>query len=140
MITIALQQIPLPPVGFPVTRQQQTQFTNDYATLAAPSLTVIQRKTIRILGLMYNLNNVRGVDYRNNLSQLVADADAYTNGISNFDLEVAMDAIDWSNGNRKDASLTTDVNALMGLHPGLLQRPEQELDRIIAMLNIRLGQ
>lgn len=139
MITIALTPIPLPPNGFPVTRQQQTAFTNDYAILGAPNLTRIQRKTIRILGLIYSLNNVRSVDYRNNIAQLASDAAAYTNGISNFDLDTALAASEWSNGFNADAALGTDVNAMMKLQPSLEVRPEQELDRMIALLEIRLA-
>lgn len=139
MITIALTPIPIPPSGFPVTRQQQTAFTNDYAILSAPNLSSIQRKTIRILGLIYSLNNVRGVDYRNNIPQLASDAAAYTNGISNFDLDTALAASEWSNGFNADATLTTDVNAIMKLQPSLEVRPEQDLDRMIALLEIRLA-
>lgn len=140
MITIALQPIPLPPVGFPVTRQQNTQFVNDYMTLAVPNLSARDRKTIRILGLIYELNNVKSVDYRTNIKQLASDAAAYTNGISNFDLDVAEAAIQWSNGYNKDTSLTTDVNAILAKNPDLQARPEQELDRMIALLEVRLGQ
>ena len=140
MITIALQPIPLPPSGFPVTRQQNTQFVNDYMTLAVPNLSARDRKTIRILGLIYELNNVKSVDYRTNIKQLASDAAAYTNGISNFDLDVAEAAIQWSNGYNKDTTLTTDVNAMLAKNPDLQARPEQELDRMIALLEIRLGQ
>lgn len=139
MITIALTPIPIPPAGFPVTRQQQTAFTNDYAILTSPNLNRIQRKTIRVLGLIYSLNNVRSVDYRNNIPQLASDAAAYTNGISNFDLDAALTASEWSNGFNADPTLTTDVNAIITLQPSLLARPEQELDRMIALLEIRLA-
>lgn len=140
MITIALTPIPLPPVGFPVTRQQNTEFADDYAKLHVPNLSTRDRKAIRILGLIYELNNVRGVDYRTNIKQLASDAAAYTNGISNFDLDVAETAIAWSNGYAKDTSLTTDVTAILAKNPDLQARPEQELDRMIAMLEVRLGQ
>lgn len=139
MITIALTPVPIPPNGVPVTRQQNTQFANDYAILAAPNLSSVQRKTIRILGLIYSLNNVRGADYRNNIPQLAADAAAYTNGISNFDLDTALAVSEWSNGYNADATLTTDVNAILKLQPSLQARPEQELDRMIALLELRLA-
>lgn len=139
MITISLQPIPLPPSGFPVTRQQNLQFANDYAILSAPNLSSKDRKTIRILGLMFSLNNVRSIDYRNNTKQLAADAAAYTNGISNFDLDTALAASEWSNGFNADATLTTDVNAMLSRNPDLQARPEQELDRMIALLELRLA-
>src|SRR5690242_2944491 len=98
--TGTLVQIPLPPAGFPVTRQQQTQFVNDYMIIGQPNATPVDQKVIRILSLMYALNTARGIDYRNNLPQLLNDAAAYTNGISLFNLDIAMAAIEWSNAAR----------------------------------------
>lgn len=137
--TATLTQIPFP--VSPVARVQNTVFCNDYAIVGAPNLTQLDRKLLSLIGLMYQLNAVKGVDYRTNLAQLMADAQAYTGGISRFDLESAMAAIEWSNGSRADASIPNNVPALRAQHPSVLNgRNAQDLDRMIALLRIRLGQ
>lgn len=140
MATGPLVIIPRPPIGFPVTRQQQQQFVNDYMMLSAPNATPVDQKVVRILALMYSLNTARGVDYRTNLPQLLNDAAAYTGGISIFNQDAALAAIEWSNAATGDATIPSSLQALRALHPGLWQRRDDTLDRIIAMLEIRIGQ
>lgn len=140
MAIINLEQIPIPPAGFPVTRQQQTQFVNNYMKLSAPTLDEQDRLTIRILGLIYSLNALKGVNYKNNHAQLVADAAAYTNGVSMLSPQIALGAIEWSNGNKVDATLSTNVEALCQEGRDFEQYPPDTLYRIITMLEIRLSQ
>ena len=140
MAIVLLEQIPIPPAGFPVTRQQQTQFVNDYFKIAAPNLDYQDVATIRILGLIYTLNNVRGVDYRNNIQQLLNDAAAYTNGISNFDKHIGITVADWSNANRADPTLSNNVETMCQQGHIFDIMGQDQIDRIIAFLRVRIGQ
>ncbi len=139
MAIVLLEQIPIPPAG-PVSRQQQTQFVNNYNKLGPPNLDYQDLNTIRILGLIYSLNALRGVDYRKNYPQLLADAAAYTNGISLFDKRISLAAVEWSNGNRADPTLSNNVEALCQQGPIFDIMGQDQLDRIITMLEIRIGQ
>jgi hypothetical protein len=127
----------------PVAPVQNATFAADYAILSEPNLDTRARKTIRILGLIASLASIRGVDYRVTAKghyQLRADAAAYTNGISLFDLQAALAAVEWSNGSAADATLPTTLPALLQAAPHMLQLGEDALDRIIAFLEVSVAQ
>jgi hypothetical protein len=137
--TLTLTQVPFP--VSPVAKVQQTTFVNDYLLLSPPNCTELDRKLVQLIGLMYQLNVVRGVDYRTNMRQLMADAQAYTGAISNFNLDAAQAVIEWSNGTRQDATIPNNLPALRAQHPSVLSgRNAQDMDRMIALLRVRLGQ
>ena len=140
MAIVLLEQIPLPPSGVPVTRQQQTQFVNNYMKLAPPNLDVMDRKAIRAVALIHSLNIARGVDYRTNHAQLIADAAAYTNGVPLIVADTALTAIEVSNALRADAAMSNNVEALCQEGRDFEALSEDVMDRIISMLEVRIGQ
>ncbi len=136
--TATLVQIPT--LVSPVTRVQNVAFCNDYYIVSPPNASEVDRKLIRIQGLIQELFVVRGIDYRNNTAQLMTDATAFTGGITMFHLDAAEAAIEWSNGSRSNASIANNIPALRQVSPDLLQRPAETLDRMIALLRLRLLQ
>jgi len=114
-------------------------FANDYFKLAVPNLSTRDRKTIWILGLIYELTHNGGANYKSNHAGLIQDSQVYSGGISLFDLVVSLSADAWSAGRAADATLTNDLGALLTEGKDLRQKSEEELDRIIAFLRAQLG-
>jgi hypothetical protein len=129
------------PGATPVTRNATSQksFVNDYYKLAVPNLSTRDRKTISILGLIYELTAAGGANYKSNHAGLIQDSTVYTGGISLFSLCTAMAATDWNGGRAADATLSNDLPTLMKEGRDLDNKSEDELDRIIAFLRCQLG-
>lgn len=122
----------------PITNTAGGVFAADYFKLAAPNLSVKQRKALRIWALIGYYQST--VDYRTNPGLLINDAVTYTKGISNFDLEVALAVADWAAGTTANASTVTgDVAASIKSAKAFLEVPELTLDKIIAYFRIQLG-
>ncbi len=114
-------------------------FANDYFKLAVPNLSTRDRKTIWILGLIYELTHAGGANYKTNHAGLIQDAQVYSGGISLFDLVVALSADAWSAGRAADATLSNDLGALLQAGNDLKQLAEEQQDRIIAFLRAQLA-
>ncbi len=117
----------------------QKSFDNDYAKLGVGNISNRDRKTISILGLIYELNAAGGANYKTNHAGLIQDSTVYTGGISMFNLCTAMAATDWNGGVAADATLSTDVPTLLNEGRDLDNKSEDELDRMIAFLRCQLG-
>lgn len=113
-------------------------FADDYAKVAQSNLSQQDRKTLSILGLVYELANAGGANYKTNHAGLIQDAQVYSRGISQFNLEAAMAVLDWNSGNVADATLSTDVPTLMNEGRDLDDLPMLTQDRIIAFLRAQL--
>lgn len=138
-VGITLDQIAAPgatPIA--VNATSATTFASDYYKLAVPNISTRDRMTIRILGLIYKLNNAGGANYKSNHAGLMQDAVVYTRGISQFDLDTAMAALDWNTGNVADATLSTDVPTLLKEGRDLDNKSEEELSQIIAFLRAQM--
>jgi hypothetical protein len=129
------------PGATPIARDAASQksFVNDYYKLAVPDLSTRDRKTISILGLIYELTAAGGANYKSNHAGLIQDSTVYTGGISLFSLCTAMAATDWNGGKAADATLSTDISTLLGEGRDLDNKSEDELDRMIAFLRAQLG-
>lgn len=113
-------------------------FCNDYYKLVNQNISSQDRKMIQITGLIYKLANAGGANYKTNHAGLRQDAMVYTGGISRFDLEVAMSALDWNTGKIADNTLSTDVPTLIASGPKLDATSVEVLDRIIAFLRAQM--
>lgn len=114
-------------------------FASDYFKLSVPNLSTRDRKTIWILGLIYELAHNGGANYKTNHKQLQQDAQVYTSGIMQFDLIAGSAADAWSAGNTADATLTNSIPGLLALAPAISQQAEDQLDRIIVFLRAQLN-
>lgn len=141
-MAITLTPVPSPlvtPIGYNI--DSAKKFDADYAIVGVPTLTDQQRRTIRILGLIYLLSKLTpvAVNYKTNHKGLVQDAMVYTGNIPMFDLTVAQTVTDWDAGKTADSTLSSDVATLLQEGRGLLQFPVETQDRIIAFLRVQLG-
>jgi hypothetical protein len=114
-------------------------FANNYFKVSQAVISEQDRKTLIILGMVYELASRGGANYKGIMHLLRQDARVYTGGISNLDITTARAAVAWSIGNGLDSTLPSDMNSLMGLAPKTDQLPSDELDRIIAFLYAQLG-
>ena len=140
MSTITLETIAAPgatPIA--VNGASAQSFANDYWKLGPDGVSASRdRKTISILGLIYELNTVRGINYKAAHKNLIQDSTVWTKGLSMFDIVRAMAAVDWSNGKAADATLSNSIPALLNEGRDFAQLSDDELDRIIAFLNAQL--
>jgi hypothetical protein len=115
-------------------------FANNYAKLGAPNLSANDRLQIRVIALVYELAQAGGVNYKNNASGLIQDAQVYTGGISMLDPDVAAAATDFNGGQALDATLPSDVQTLLAATvPRLLNAvTEDSMQRMIAFLRAQL--
>lgn len=127
---IVLTLLPAPTIPEVVTSGKI--FAGNYAKLADPSFTQIERKIIQIVSLIHAVTSA--ADYRSNLSGVLPDAEIYMRGISNIDLSVAYTVTHWSSGYTADSALTTDPVAILKEGQRFQAYGEQTLDRIIAYL------
>lgn len=113
-------------------------FHNNYFKLAVPSLSNRDRKTISILGLIYELANAGGANYKTNHAGLRQDAVVFNGGIPKIDRIAADAANDWNAGFVADATLSTDVPTLIAAGPKIDATDEYTLDLIIIFLRAQL--
>ena len=113
-------------------------FAANYYKLVNQNISTQDRKTLSILGLIYELNNAGGANYKTNHKGLIQDATVYTGAISNLDLATAMAALDWNAGDVADATLSNDVPTLLNEGRDIDELSELQLDRIIVFLRAQL--
>lgn len=114
-------------------------FVNDYSKINVPNLSDRDRKTIWILGKVYELAHNGGANYKSNHAGLIQDSKVYTGGISQFDLVSGLAADAWNAGVAADNTLSTNIPTLLNEGRDLSQKSDDELDRIIAFLGAQLG-
>lgn len=138
-MAITLEQIAAPGAT-PITYNAASakSFANNYYKLSQGNITTRDRKAISALGLIYELNNAGGANYKSNHAGLIQDSRVYAGGISMIDLATAMAALEWNAGNVADATLSTDVPTLLNEARDLSQLAEPQLDRILAFLRAQL--
>lgn len=113
-------------------------FADNYAKLSQGNISMQDRNTIAILGMIYELANAGGANYKSNIAGLIQDGQVYTGGISNLDECTARAVNAWNAGNVADATLSTDVPTLLGLGRAIADLPAQRQERIIAFLRAQL--
>lgn len=135
-----LQTIPVPGAT-PIANNSSSSkaFVNDYFKLNVPNLSNKDRKTIWILGMIYELAHNGGANYKAAHKALVQDAQVWMGQISQPDLVTGLTADAWSAGNSADATLPADLGTLLAGAPALQNEPEQFLDTVIIFLRAQLG-
>ena len=113
-------------------------FQANYYKLFVPGLSNRDRKTISALGLIYELNNAGGANYKSNHAGLIQDSAVFSGGMSILDKTAADAANDWNAGVVADATLSTDVPTLLKEGRDLDDLSELELDRILTFLRAQL--
>lgn len=141
MSTINLDSIPAPgatPITYNATSAKT--FASDYFKLGPDGTNSSRdRKTVSILALIYELASLGGgTNYKSNHKGLIQDSQVYTGAISNFDMVTAMAAVDWTIGNAADATLSASLPALMLEGRDFAQLSDDQLDRILAFLNLKI--
>lgn len=141
MSTINLKLITAPgasPVAYNTTSAKE--FASNYFKLGPDGISASRdRKTVSILALIYELASLGGgTNYKSNHAGLIQDAQVYTGAISNFDMVTAMAAIDWTIGNTADATLSASLHTLMTEGRDFAQLSDDQLDRILAFLNLKI--
>ncbi len=137
--TIAFESIAAPgATPIVVNAASAKSFANNYSKAGPPYLSQRDRKQIQIIGLIAELNANGGANYTANHTVLRQDAAVYTHGISKFNLEIAMCALDWNAGKVADSTLSTDIPTLLAAGPKLNETAAEDLDRIIAFLRAQL--
>jgi hypothetical protein len=137
-MAITLTPIPGPTTPVPNTSAAATAFANDYFKVAQGVLSTRERKELQIIGLAHELKVVRSIDYTTKYPQLVSDSGTFTKGINFLDLDTAFAAIDWSNGKAADATLSNDLNVLGKEGRALRELHEDQLNRMIVLLECML--
>jgi hypothetical protein len=124
------------------------------ATLAAnmaalENLHENQLKAISIVALAYELNAGSGTNYLPagvGFDRLAQDAAALFGGTSllvseqNQNMLATRTVLDWNGGKAAAAGLSTDVNALLAVSPGLLERSGELLTQMIFTLRYKLAE
>ncbi len=113
-------------------------FQANYYKLAVPNISTRDRKTIGILGLIYELTAAGGANYKSNHAGLMQDAVVFSGGMAILDKTAADAANDWNAGVVADATLSTDVPTLLKEGRDLDNKGELELDQIYAFLRAQL--
>lgn len=138
---ITLEKVPTVPVSpLPNQSSAETSFLNNYAKLGPGVLSARERMALSIIGLIHELKSVRGIDYTNNHRGLIQDSAVFTGGISMIDIGTAMAVVDISNGAAADATMSLDLNALRNEARDFVQKSEDELTRIITLLELQLAE
>ena len=101
---------------------------------------------LSVLGKIYELAHIGGVDYRANHKQLRIDSTSFMGAFSMVSLPTEGDlsariraVIDWNAGYLADSTLGTDVNALVANMAGLRETPEATLTWEYYFLLYQLG-
>lgn len=111
-------------------------FANNYYKLNEPTLSMRERMTIAIIGLIHE---VTAADYRLKHPNLIQDAMVFTRGISQeFDFFSAIAGATWTLGKATDAALSNDIPTLLGEGRDLANLSEDELKRIFVFLFCQL--
>lgn len=111
-------------------------FSGDYFICNHPNLSMRQRMTLAIIGLIHT---VSAANYKSNHAGLIQDAAVWTKGISaKFDLFSALAGIDLTNGHAVDATQSLDVPTLLKEGRDLENYSEEELMRVYAFLRAQL--
>lgn len=127
-----------------------SDFTNkflDQNLSALNNLAVKQLKAVIVISLVYELNAYGGTNYISpmNIKQLHQDAAVLFGGYTILDEEESIQkvkveaALAWNAAVAKGATVTTDVNTLIAVAPGLLEVPEQPLNLMILLLRYKLA-
>jgi|ERR1044071_7973975 hypothetical protein len=111
-------------------------FADDYYKCNHPNLSMRQRMTLAIIGLIHT---VSAANYKSNHAGLIQDSLVFTKGISQkFDLFSALAGIDVTNGHAVDATQSLDVPTLLAEGRDLENKSEDELNRIYVFLRAQL--
>lgn len=111
-------------------------FVDDYYKCNEPNLTMRQRMTLAIIGLIHT---VTAANYKSNHKGLIQDAIVYTGGISSeFDLFSALAGIDVTNGHAVDGTQSLDIPTLLNEGRDLENLAEDQLKRIYIFLRAQL--
>lgn len=113
-------------------------FQANYYKLAVPSISTRERKTVSALGLIYELNNAGGANYKTNHAGLIQDSAVFSGGMTILDKSAADAANEWNAGVVADATLSTDLPTLLKEGRDLADLSELELDRILTFLRAQL--
>ena len=113
-------------------------FASNYYKLAQGNISTRDRNAIAILGLIYELTNAGGANYKANHKGLIQDSVVYTGAISLFDQGTARAANSWNAGKVADATLSSDIPTLLGQAPHIADLAEDQQERIIAFLRAQL--
>lgn len=109
---------------------------DDYYKCNEPNLTMRQRMTLAIIGLVHT---VTAANYKANHKGLIQDALVWTQGISEeFDLFSALAGIDLTNGHAVDNTQSLDIPTLLNEGRDLENLAEDQLTRIYAFLRAQL--
>lgn len=95
-------------------------------------------KAISIQGLIYELAQAGGQNYKTIHGQLRQDTQVFMGGVSIIDPVVAAAANDWNAGFTADGTLPTDVPTLIAGVRSFTNIPEERLDEVIAFLRAQL--
>ena len=111
-------------------------FANDYYKANAPNISMRERMTLAIIGLIHT---VTVSNYKANHAGLIQDAAVYTGGISaQFDLFSALAGIDWTNGHAVDGTTSANIPTLLQEGRDLIPLSEDHLLRIYVFLRAQL--
>jgi hypothetical protein len=138
-MAITLQPIPGPVTPLPNNNPATTAFANNYFKVAQGVVSTRERKMLQVVGLIREVKAVRSIDYTQKHKQLRQDAQTFTRGISTpLDLDTAFAAIDWSNGKAADATTPNELSALEAEAKDLRELHEDDLNRMIVLLECQL--
>ncbi len=127
-------------VSDPVTPAQAAPFASSYEVVGPPNLQRTQRLIIIIVSLMdYLKTHGDSHDYTtaSAQNQMFADAQAFTGGLSNFDLDRALCVLLYNLAKSANASLSADISTLTNTGKQFEGYPENRLEKIIALLLYR---
>lgn len=127
-------------VGLPVSNTGGKTFASNYFKLAVPNLSAQDRLAIRVLAMVYAYRSVKDYTSAGGHNLLITDGVAFTRGISNFDLDVALTTTDWWAGYNTDNVLTNDPVAMLKEAQDFKALSAQTLGRILAFLKVQIGQ
>ncbi len=140
-MAITLEKVPtVPNSPLPNQSSANTSFVNNYTKLGPGVLSTRERMALSIIGLIHELKAVRSIDYTQKHAQLIQDATVFTRGLSMIDIGTAMTVVDISNGAAADAGMSLDLNTLRNEARDLVAKSEDELTRIIALLELQLAE
>lgn len=115
-------------------------FADDYAKLGVGNISDQDRNAIAILGLIFQLANAGGANYKNNHAGLIQDSTVYTGGISQFNYMTARAVFAWNAGKAADATLSTDIPTLLQQARDIADLPADRQERMIAFLRAQVRQ
>lgn len=140
-MAITLQTIPTVPTSpLPNISSAETAFANNYYKLAQGVISTRERKALSIIGLIHELKAVRSIDYTVKHAQLIQDSQVFTGGTPMIDLDTAFAVIDLSNGALADAGQSLDLPTLLAEARDLTQLSEDQLNRIMILLECQLAE